>query len=76
MCQFGLYINDIYLTMVQGDGLIISSPTGSTAYNLSVGGSIVHHDCHVICITPIAPHSLSFRPIIVPANTRITIKVP
>ena len=61
---------------MQGDGVLISTPTGSTAYNLSCGGSIVHESAHVICMTPICPHSLSFRPVILPANVEIKIKVP
>lgn len=64
------------LTIMQGDGVLISTPTGSTAYNLSCGGSIVHYTAQVICLTPICPHSLSFRPIILPAdNCHIKIKL-
>ena len=54
-----------------GDGVLISTPTGRTAYNLSCGGSIVHTGANVICLTPICPHSLSFRPIILPASNCI-----
>ena len=64
MCSYEIYVNGILLTVVQGDGILISTPTGSTAYNLSCGGSIVHNSAEVICLTPICPHSLSFRPII------------
>jgi NAD kinase len=56
--------------------VLIATPTGSTAYNLSCGGSIVHYSAQVMCVTPIAPHSLSFRPIILPANVDIKIRVP
>lgn len=76
MTQFDVYINDDLLTSVQGDGALISTPTGSTAYNLSCGGSIVHPNSNVISLTPICPHSLSFRPIILPDTTKITIVVP
>ena len=76
MCFFDVYINDDLLTTVQGDGMLISTPTGSTAYNLSCGGSIVHPNANVISMTPICPHSLSFRPIILPDTTKITIVVP
>ncbi|MEX2217511.1 MAG: NAD(+)/NADH kinase [Phycisphaerales bacterium] len=56
---------------VSGDGIIVSTPTGSTAYNVSAGGPIVAPGSGVVVITPIAAHSLSFRPIIVPASSRI-----
>ena len=68
MGLFEIYVNDVLLTDLQGDGVIISTPTGSTAYNLSCGGSIVHTSAQVLSLTPICPHSLSFRPIILPAN--------
>lgn len=54
-----------------GDGLIVSTPTGSTAYNLSAGGPILAPDVNAFAITPIAAHSLAFRPIVVPATSRI-----
>jgi NAD kinase len=76
MALFDIFVNDVHLTTVQGDGVLISTPTGSTAYNLSCGGSIVHASAQVICVTPICPHSLSFRPIILPINAKITIFLP
>lgn len=54
-----------------GDGLIVSTPTGSTAYNLSAGGPILAPDVNAFAITPIAAHSLAFRPIVVPSSSRI-----
>ena len=66
MCSYEIYVNNVLLTIVQGDGILIATPTGSTAYNLSCGGSIVHNEAEVLCLTPICPHSLSFRPIILP----------
>lgn len=63
-----LYVNDYLITTVQGDGLIISTPTGSTAYAMAAGASMSHPALPAIIITPICPHSLSFRPIVVPAN--------
>jgi len=57
------------MTTLVGDGIIIATPTGSTAYNLSAGGSIVQANCQCICVTPLAPHSLSFRPLIIPVST-------
>lgn len=57
--------------VVSGDGLIVSSPMGSTAYNLSAGGPIIAPDVPALAITPIAPHSLAFRPIIVGERSRV-----
>ncbi|EGR30946.1 hypothetical protein IMG5_120520 [Ichthyophthirius multifiliis] len=57
------------------DGLIISTPTGSTAYSLSAGGPIIHNDVSSLIIVPVCPHSLSFRPIIVSPQMKIKFKV-
>lgn len=64
------------MTTLIGDGLIISTPNGSTAYNLSAGGSIVQSNCQCMLLTAIAPHSLSFRPLIIPLGTVVTLKKP
>jgi NAD+ kinase len=66
-------INADYLSTFKSDGLIISTPTGSTAYNLSAGGPIVYPSLHTIIITPICPHTLTNRPIIVPDDVEIRV---
>ncbi|XP_024365901.1 putative NAD kinase 3 isoform X2 [Physcomitrium patens] len=70
------YCDDIFLTSVQGDGLILSTPSGSTAYSLAAGGSMVHPQVPGILFTPICPHSLSFRPLILPEYVTIRVQVP
>ena len=57
------------MTETAGDGILISTPTGSTAYSLSAGGPIMQNGVNSILITPIAPNSLSFRPICVPSDS-------
>ena len=74
--QLEIYFDGIMMTTMVGDGLILSTPTGSTAYNLSAGGSIVQSNTQCICVTPLAPHSLSFRPVIIPVSTVITLRKP
>ncbi len=69
-----LYIDNNRFTTMIGDGIIIATPTGSTAYNLSAGGSIVQANTSCILVTPLAPHSLSFRPLILPASSLIELK--
>eukprot|EP00357_Protocruzia_adherens_P023193 CAMPEP_0115005114 /NCGR_PEP_ID=MMETSP0216-20121206/19660_1 /TAXON_ID=223996 /ORGANISM="Protocruzia adherens, Strain Boccale" /LENGTH=373 /DNA_ID=CAMNT_0002371341 /DNA_START=285 /DNA_END=1406 /DNA_ORIENTATION=+ len=60
------YVNGHFATSIRGDGILLATPNGSTAYNLAAGGSIVHYDVPSILFTPICPHSLSFRPVIFP----------
>lgn len=66
-------INDQYVTTYKADGLIIGTPTGSTAYNLAAGGPIIHPDMHALVMTPICPHTLTHRPTVIPDTSEITI---
>jgi NAD+ kinase len=70
------HINDKLANRYTGDGLILSTPTGSTAYSLSAGGPLVQPDANVFVITPICPHSLANRPLIVDASNRIIFESP
>lgn len=74
LSNIDLFLDGKHITSVQGDGLIISTPTGSTAYSGSAGGSMVHPSVPCIMVTPICPHSLSFRPIVVPAGVELKVK--
>ena len=69
-----LYINDKLLCSYVSDGLIVSTPTGSTAYSLSAGGPIISPELNCFLIIPICPHTLNTRPIIIPSCEKITIK--
>ena len=75
MITIKVYVNGEYLNTYWADGLILATPTGSTAYSLSLGGPIVIPGSSNFIITPIAPHNLTVRPIVLPDNYDITIKV-
>lgn len=72
--DFCLY--DEKVTKIYADGIIIATPTGSTAYSVSAGGSMVHPSVPAMLFTPICPHSLSFRPMILPDSILLRIEVP
>ena len=67
-------VDDQFVTRVRADGLIVSSPTGSTAYNLAAGGPILHPQVDGLVITPIAAHTLTNRPLVVPGSTEVRVQ--
>ncbi|KAF2838387.1 ATP-NAD kinase [Patellaria atrata CBS 101060] len=74
--QLELYGDNNLLTVIQADGCIFSTPTGSTAYSLSAGGSLIHPDIPAILLTPICPHTLSFRPMLLNDTMLLRVAVP
>ncbi|MBL4752408.1 MAG: NAD kinase [Flavobacteriales bacterium] len=75
MITIHVYLNDEFLNSYWSDGLIISTPTGSTAYSLSCGGPIITPGSGNFIINPVAPHNLNVRPVVIPDDTTISIKV-
>jgi NAD+ kinase len=75
MLTIHTYINDDFLTSYQADGLVVATPTGSTAYSLSVGGPILVPSSPSFVLSPIAPHNLTSRPLIVQDDARIKLRI-
>ena len=75
MITIETYLNDEFLNSYWADGLIISTPTGSTGYSLSCGGPILTPNVSSFVITPIAPHNLNARPLVIPDDTVIKLKI-
>jgi len=75
MLKIQAFVNDEFLNSYWADGLIIATPTGSTAYSLSSGGPIILPRCKSFVITPIATHNLTVRPVVIPDNCEIKIKI-
>lgn len=69
------YVDGMHFTRVQADGIIVGTPTGSTAYSLSAGGTCCHPEVPCMLFTPVCPHSLSFRPLLFPDTSTLQIKV-
>ena len=71
--RFNIYINDKFVCEYLADGVIISTPTGSTAYNLSAGGPILYPTLEAITLVPICPHTISARPLVIPSSEKISV---
>ena len=76
MIEFDVYIDALFVSHYRADGLIIATPTGSTAYALSAGGPILHPDLQAVVLVPMFPHTLSSRPIVLDLQSTIEIKFP
>lgn len=75
LAQIKTYIDDHYLTTYRADGLIVATPTGSTAYSLAAGGPVIHPAVPGIIMTPICPFTLTNRPLVVPEHVRIKLRL-
>ncbi|MFP6839598.1 MAG: NAD(+) kinase [Pseudohongiellaceae bacterium] len=75
MIEFELFVDDKFVYSQQSDGLIVATPTGSTAYSLSAGGPIMHPDLNAVVLVPMYPHSLNSRPIVVDGDSEIRLVV-
>jgi NAD+ kinase len=74
MIDLSVWVGDEFLTRVKADGLIVATPTGSTAYNLAAGGPIVQANMEALIVNPIAPHTLTNRPIVLPADSTVRVQ--
>lgn len=75
MIQFTIWIDDKEIATLRADGLIMSTPTGSTAYSLAAGGPIIKPYIPAVILAPICPHTLSFRPMVISSNSKIKVKL-
>jgi NAD+ kinase len=75
MIEYSIFIDGENVATLKADGLIVSTPTGSTAYSLSAGGPIIHPQVPASVLTPICPHTLTYRPLIIPSDSEIWIKL-
>jgi NAD+ kinase len=70
---YDLYIDKVFVSSYRADGMIVATPTGSTAYSLSAGGPVLMPTVNALVVTPVAPHSLTHRPLVVPDSSEIEI---
>lgn len=75
MITVDVVIDNMQMLTCNGDGVIVSTPTGSTAYSLSAGGPIVTPACHCLILTPLSPHNLTLRPVVIPDSSTITLTI-
>ena len=75
MIEFELFVNGKFVYSQESDGLIVATPTGSTAYSLSAGGPIMHPDLNAVVLVPMYPHSLNSRPIVIDGDCEIKLVV-
>ncbi|MCX7957740.1 MAG: NAD(+)/NADH kinase [Deltaproteobacteria bacterium] len=73
--NFDVWVDNLYLSKIKADGIIVATPTGSTAYNMAVNGPILHPETEGVIINAVSPHMLSFRPIILPAGVKIKVRI-
>ncbi|MBI3811331.1 MAG: NAD(+)/NADH kinase [Nitrospirae bacterium] len=73
MIKLEIFINRQFVTALRGDGLILASPTGSTAYSLSAGGPIIYPSVEAMVLTPISPHTLTNRPVVIPNDVHVEV---
>ena len=75
MISIDASVNDNSVATYHGDGLVVATPTGSTAYSLSAGGPVVDPMCRCLILSPLAPHNLTMRPVVMPDNSHITLRL-